>query len=250
MIEAAIFDLDDTLLDTSALADARRRGEWAVVKTRLDRVRPFGLAGVPVEEIPAQLKVEGLKIGILTHSPGWYASALLERFKIRADALVTGSDGFPPKPDPTSLKAVAEELGVAISNCVYVGDLDTDAAAAAAAGATSIGVSWSKVAPGTWRRWWPDVAVSKPERLLELAEIDRLRPLAEAVLARVEPRWHWGTVMRVEQQIGALGRYFTPEDVDRHPAHALSNLVLGAKDDAEKGEQAAEIFARLGGRPS
>jgi len=250
MIEAAIFDLDDTLLDTSALADARRAGQWSVVKARLHRVRPFGGVGVSVEEIPARLKAEGMKIGILTHSPGWYASALLERFGIRPDALVTGSDGYPPKPDPTSLKTIAEELGVAIGNCVHVGDLDTDAAAAAAAGAASIGVSWSKVAPETWRRWWPDVAISKPERLLELADLDRLRPLAEAVLAGVDPRWHWGTVMRVEQSVGALGRYFTSEDVDRHPEHKLSTLVLAAKDDAKKGEQVAEIFARLGWRPS
>jgi phosphoglycolate phosphatase-like HAD superfamily hydrolase len=250
MIEAAIFDLDDTLLDTSALADARRAGQWSVVKERLHLVRPFNSSGVPVEEIPARLKAEGLQIGILTHSPGWYASALLERFGIRPDALVTGSDRYPPKPDPTSLKTIADELGVEIGNCVHVGDLDTDAAAAAAAGATSIGVSWSKVAPEKWRRWWPDVAISKPERLLELAEFDKLRPLAEAVLTGVDPRWHWGTVMRVEQGVGALGRYFTPEDVDRHPEHALSNLVIEAKDDPEEAERVAEIFTRLGGRPS
>lgn len=203
-----------------------------------------------MEEVPARLKADGLKVGILTQSPGWYASALLERFGIRADALVTGSDGYPPKPDPTSLKAIADELAVGIGDCVYVGDLDTDAAAAAAAGAASIGVSWSKVAPATWRRWWPDVAISKPERLLELPELDGLRPLAEAVLADVVPRWHWGTVMRVERAVGALGRYFTPEDVGRHPQHALSNLVLEAKDDSDKAAQVAEIFALLAGRPS
>lgn len=250
MIEAAIFDLDDTLIDTSVLADARRAGQWRVVKNRLHRVRSFGSDDLPVEEIPGRLRAEGFKIGILTQSPGWYASALLEEFGIRPDALVTGSDGYPPKPDPTSLKTLAEELGVDIASCVHIGDLDTDAAAAAAAGAASIGVSWSKVAPEAWRRWWPDVAISKPERLLELADLDGLRPIAEAVLAGVEPRWHWGTVMRIEQDVGALGRYFTPEDVDRHPEHALSNLVLEAKDDPERGEQVAKIFVQLAGRPS
>lgn len=250
MVEAAIFDLDDTLLDTAALAAARRAGEWRIVKARLDRVRPFASAGVAIEEVPARLRAEGVKIGVLTHSPGWYAAALMERFGIRADAVVTGSDGYPPKPDPTSLKAIADELAVQVGDCVYVGDLETDAAAAAAAGATSVGVSWSKVAPLTWRRWWPDVAISRPERLLELDELDRLRPLAEATLAGVGPRWHWGTVMRVEARVGALGRYFTPEDVARHPAHALSNLVLAAKGDADEAERVAEIFALLAGRPS
>jgi hypothetical protein len=56
--------------------------------------------------------------------------------------------------------------------------------------------------------------------------------------------------MRVEPAVGALGRYFTAEDVGRHPEHALSNLVLEAKDDADKAAQVAEIFALLAGRPS
>lgn len=222
MVEAAIFDLDDTLLNTSALAEARRAAQWEVVKARLDQVRPFDSRGLPIEGIPARLRANGLKIGVLTQSPGWYAAALLERFGIRTDAMITGSDGYPPKPDPTSLRAIADELAVGIGDCVYIGDLDTDAAAAAAAGAISIGVSWSQVAPTTWRRWWPDVAISKPERLLELAELDTLRPLAEAVLAGVVPHWHWGTVMRVDPAVGALGRYFTPRDIGRHAEHALS----------------------------
>lgn len=250
MIEAAIFDLDDTLLDTSAVAVARANGQWSIVKARLDRVQAFDCRGVAVEELPARLKAAGLKVGVLTHSPGWYAAALLDRFGISADAVITGSDGYAPKPDPTSLKALAEELGVAIGDCIYVGDLDIDAAAAAAAGAISVGVTWSKVAPESWRRWWPDVAVTKPERLLELEELDRLRPLAEALLAGVEPRWHWGTVMRLEQSLSALGRYLTPEDIERFPNHALSHLVLDAKNDQVKAEQVAEIFARLAERPS
>src|ERR671924_445294 len=178
-----------------------------------------------IEAIPTRLRAAGLQIGVLTHSPGWYAAALLDRFGIRADAAVTGSDGYAPKPDPTSLKAVAEELGVAVGDCVYVGDLDIDAAAAAAAGAISVGVTWSKVAPASWRRWWPDVAIAKP-------------------------KWHWGTVMRLEQGLSALGRYLTPEDIERFPSHALSHLVLDAKNDAAKAEQVAEIFARLEERPS
>jgi len=133
---------------------------------------------------------------------------------------------------------------------VYVGDLGIDAAAAAAAGAISIGVTWSKVAPDSWRRWWPDVAITKPERLLNLGDLDQLRPLAEAVLAGVEPSWHWGTVMRLENNLGALGHYFTPEDIERFPDHALSHLVLDAKDDEAKAAQVAAIFARLGERPS
>lgn len=250
MIEAVIFDLDDTLLDTSVVREARDRQDWAGVKARIDQVRPFTSDNVAIEDVPRLLKQGGLPVGVLTHAPAWYAGTLLERFGIAADVVVTGSDGYPPKPDPTSLKAIAVALGVDVTRVAYVGDLDTDAAAAAAAGAISIGVCWSKVAPSGWRRWWPDVAIAKPARLLELDDLDRLRPLAEAVLAGVDPRWHWGTVMRLEQGVGALGRYFTSEDIERFPGHALSQLLLAAKDDEQAAQRVAEVFASLGERPS
>ncbi len=51
----------------------------------------------------------GFRIGILTHSPRWYAERLLDAFGIRYDVLITGSDGYAPKPDPSSLRAIAEE---------------------------------------------------------------------------------------------------------------------------------------------
>jgi HAD superfamily hydrolase (TIGR01549 family) len=250
VIEAVIFDLDDTLVDTSAVRAARDNQDWTAVKENLHRIVPFASDGVAIEETPARLKAEGMGIGILTHAPRWYAETLLDRFGIRADVLITGSDGYPPKPDPTSLKALAAELGVAVGSCAYVGDMHTDAAAAAAAGAVSVGACWAETVPHEWRRWWPDVAIAKPERLLELDEFDRLGPLAEVVLGGRDPRWHWGTLMRIEPDVRACGRYFTPEDVERFPGHALSQLLLEAKESEDAATRVAEIFVALAGRPA
>jgi beta-phosphoglucomutase-like phosphatase (HAD superfamily) len=41
---------------------------------------------------------------------------------MRVDAMVTGSDRFAPKPDPSGLVAAARLLGVEPGGCVYVGD--------------------------------------------------------------------------------------------------------------------------------
>lgn len=233
MIRAAIFDLDDTLVDSGVVREARDRGEWAAVARDLSAVSSFAIGGTSVDEVPAILRGRGLKIGVLTHAPRWYAENLLRRFRIPSDVLVTGSDRYPAKPDPTSLKAMIAELGLAPEECVYVGDLHTDAAAAAAAGALSVGARWAATDAYEWRRWWPDVAISDPGLLLQLDEFDRLRPFAEARLRGVEPVWHWGSVMRVGTDVRACGRYFTPEDLDRFPGDPLSSLVLEAKDGAE-----------------
>lgn len=249
-VSAIIFDLDETLVDTEAVAGARDRRDWNAVKAGLRQVGPFEVDGTAVHTLPGEFRRRGVPVGLVTHAPRWYVDELCDRFRIRVDAIISGSDGYPLKPDPTSLKAIAEELSVPASECAYVGDLDTDTAAAVGAGMRSVGVCWSRRAPAAWRRWWPDLALARPAHLLDLDALDRRGPLGEVLLAGLDPIWHWGTTMRVESGVGALGRYFTPEDVDRHPQHALSRLVLEAKEDVEAARLVAEIFARLAERPS
>jgi phosphoglycolate phosphatase-like HAD superfamily hydrolase len=249
---AIVFDLDDTLLDTSALRVARSQNDWGSVKALLDRVQPFPTAtgGISVESLPARLKANGLKVGILTHAPRWYAEALARRFGIPFDAMITGSDPYPPKPDPTSLRQIISELGADGVESAYVGDDSADIAAAAAAGALSVGVCWSRQVPEGWRRWWPDIAIASPEHILNVDSLELLRPMAEVVLAGDIPAWHWGTIMRLGNEALACGRYFTPQDVDRHPGHALSALVLQAKNDEMAARRVADVLSLLNEYPA
>lgn len=249
-IDAVIFDLDETLLDTSALREARQQQRWSEVMRRLGEVQPYRLpdADVEVIDVPLRLREEGFRVGVLTASPRHYAEALLERFGIAYDGLVTGSDGYAAKPDPAGLLGLADQLGVAIARCAHVGDLDTDVAAAVTAGAAAVGVCWSTRAPQGWRRWWPEIAISEPRRLLELAEAEKLGLLAETVLAGSAVAWHWGTLAEVEEGVFACGRYFQTSD-SRHLSSPLSMLVLTAKNDPAAAQRVAALFAGLAGNP-
>jgi HAD superfamily hydrolase (TIGR01549 family) len=245
-IDAVIFDLDETLLDTSPLREARQGSHWSDVMRRLEEVKPFELepAEVDVLDVPARLRANGVPVGVLTASPRHYAEALLERFAIPHDALVTGSDGYASKPDPSGLRAIAANLGVPAERCAHVGDTDTDTAAAVKGGALAIGVCWSSRAPETWRRWWPDISISDPVLLLKLAQGERLRLLAEATLAGDEVDWHWGTLAAVEVGVFACGRYFPTADA-RNAATELSPLILAAKDDPARAADVGAIFAKV-----
>ncbi len=245
-IDAVILDLDETLLDTSPLREARQQKRWSDVMRRLEEVETFDLpeAEVAVVDLPTRLRAAGMRVGVLTASPRHYAEALLERFGIDHDALLTGSDGYHAKPDPGGLRAIAGELGVAIERCAHVGDADTDTAAAVKAGALAVGVCWSGSAPVSWRRWWPDLAVSDPTLILRLAEEEKLRLLAEAALGGHEPEWHWGTLAAVEDGLFALGRYFPTGDL-RNAETEVSPLILAAKDDPARAVDVAALFARL-----
>lgn len=243
MPSAVVFDLDETLLDSGALRDARDSKRWNTVAGRLREVRPYEMQGweMRVAELPGLLRANGYRIGVLTHAPRWYAEHLLEAFDIDFDALITGSDPFPRKPDPTSLRAIAAELGTTPKEVVLVGDSDTDFGAASNAGATSVGVCWSRRVPSPWRRYWPDIAICRPERLPDaLRATSRMKPCSEVLASGASVRWHWGSLIRLGDRTYSTGRYFAIAD-RRHRTQRLSQLIL----DAKQGEQAAALAADL-----
>jgi HAD superfamily hydrolase (TIGR01549 family) len=247
-IRAVIFDLDDTLLDSSSLRGARDRQEWRAVLSALDSVEPFEVAEEEVEvtALPAEVRSRGMAVGLLTHSPENYAEALLKRHGVKVEAMVTGSDRFPNKPDPGGLLAVASALGVEPGGCAYVGDAVGDFGAAAAAGMVSIGVSWSGLAPDSWRHGWPDIAVNRPARLLEyLGGEVGLGPLGEALAVGEEATGHWGSLLQLGANTFGLGRYFPTTD-RRHPAAPLSRLIIDSKEATAGQERLGACFEGLG----
>jgi HAD superfamily hydrolase (TIGR01549 family) len=247
-IAAAIFDLDQTLLDTGALRHARQQREWRVVSRGLTAVKPFRstrFGNVEVIGLVEQARARGLKVGVLTQGPAWYAHELLRRHGIRVEVTVSGSDHFPRKPDPAGLRAVAAGLGVKPEEAIYVGDSVEDFWAAAAAGMVSVGVAWSGRAPTAWHHTWPDIAIDRPATLLRYLDGDRgLGPLGELVVEDRSPTMHWGSVLRLGDERYALGRYFRKDD-SRARQHALSRLVLNAKSKPSADVRVAAIFEAL-----
>ncbi len=129
---AIIFDLDETLLDTSMLRGDRTTSSLA--PSRSSTRRGQGLLGRANRASRPQIfrpkpRTWASKSGF-HHSPRWYAERLLSAFGISHDALITGSDGYPPKPDPSSLRAIADELSVPVEDCIMVGDDAADIGAA------------------------------------------------------------------------------------------------------------------------
>jgi HAD superfamily hydrolase (TIGR01662 family) len=136
---AVLFDLDDTLVITSALEPLRRTRRWKEVYAAFDQTRlPQGTVRF-LERISAKAQ-----LGVVTKAPRSYAEKLLAHHAIKVPIIVAYHDVKRVKPDPEALLLASKRLGIDPSRCIYVGDDGNDVQAARSAGFAPIGVCWDE----------------------------------------------------------------------------------------------------------
>ncbi|RUO36570.1 HAD family hydrolase [Aliidiomarina sanyensis] len=81
-----------------------------------------------VEETLARLVEKNVRLGIVTNKPTRYTDLVLAEFPALAaiDVVVCGDTLPVSKPDPAPLRFAAEQLGLAPTQCLYVGDAERD----------------------------------------------------------------------------------------------------------------------------
>ncbi len=75
-----------------------------------------------------ELQKRGIRLAINSNKSDRFTKALIERNypDIRFAAVYGGREGVPMKPDPTSAKQIAEQMGFKAEEVLYVGDSDVD----------------------------------------------------------------------------------------------------------------------------
>ena len=95
-----------------------------------------------VEEFLTKLKYQGAKMGIATSKPTYLAKLVIKNSALNnLFDVIQGTEGFPAKPDPTSIQKAM--LRLETNNAIMVGDRIEDIQAALAAGIDSIGIAHS-----------------------------------------------------------------------------------------------------------
>lgn len=136
---AVVFDLDETLVITSALESLRRTRRWK------DVYAAFSQTWLPPETLRFIQKVSRkAQVGVVTKAPRSYAERLLAHHAIAMPVIVAYHDVQRVKPDPEALLLASKRLGIAPSQCIYIGDDGNDVQAARSAGFSPIGVCWGK----------------------------------------------------------------------------------------------------------
>lgn len=123
-----------------------------------------------VAEMLDALEQAGSTWGIVTNKPEYLARDILPQlgWETRCAVLIGGDTLAEKKPHPLPLQVAAERIGIAIADCVYVGDDERDIQASHAAGMPSIAALWgyrqAHEDPATWKA---DVMVELPAALVE-----------------------------------------------------------------------------------
>jgi 2-phosphoglycolate phosphatase len=119
----------------------------------------------------------GLEIcwAIVTNKPSRFALPLVELLDLstRASAIVCGDSCPQPKPNPGPLLAACEQMNLAPSQCLYLGDDRRDLEAASAAGMPMLVAAYGYLgANEDWTTWNAHGSIDSP---IELVRFLRLR---------------------------------------------------------------------------
>ena len=119
-----------------------------------------------IDELLAGIEARGLRWGIVTNKSTRLTKLIVRTMKLetRAACVVCGDTTPHLKPNPASLLHAAAELGLAPSDCLYLGDDLRDIQAARAAGMPCAAVAWGY--GETYAAWQADTIVEKPADLL------------------------------------------------------------------------------------
>jgi len=124
--QAILFDLDQTLIDSSLLETMRSERNWDKVLQNLDLINP----AQGVDECLETIKDQGLMCGIVTNSPSHYVKEICNKFGWSVDIIVAYHDTNKHKPDPEPLLEALRKLDIKVEDCLYIGDHRNDEEAA------------------------------------------------------------------------------------------------------------------------
>ena len=157
--KAIIFDLDQTLIDSSKVEHLRVKKQWHKVLESFELIE----FNTKISNLLNILVTKGVKIGVITNSPGKYAGAILSHFGIPFHSLVGYHDVKKRKPNPEAFIKTLNTFQLTSNLAISFGDHDNDIIASKSANIYSVGVKW--YTPSYDFKSTPDCTYTKIEEM-------------------------------------------------------------------------------------
>ncbi|MFH7326656.1 HAD family hydrolase [Desulfurivibrio sp. C05AmB] len=135
---ALIFDLDQTLIDSSMAEPYRHARNWGRVYSCI----PFFKIYPGISEALNEIQRRNIAFAIVTSSPQAYCDRVLSFFNIRLNHKVCYHDTVRKKPHPEPILLAIKKLNIPPSNILSFGDKDIDIFASNSANVKSVACLW------------------------------------------------------------------------------------------------------------
>lgn len=165
-MKSLIFDLDQTLIDSSNAETLRSSRQWNQV---YETIPTFTLYEGMLELFEYVTR-EPFKICIVTTSPSAYCNKVLRHWNIPFHHTVCYHDVIHRKPHPESMVKALKLLKAEPQNTFSFGDRVIDIRASKAAGIPSIGCLWGSTEQETLIAEQPDHLIYSPREALALLQ--------------------------------------------------------------------------------
>lgn len=163
MINAIIFDLDQTLVETDSAELLRKRREWGRVYDMIPEFRLYD----DMRSIFNILLENQIPIAIVSSSPRPYCQKIVKYFDIHYNVLVCYHDTRNHKPHPDPIRVGLDRLSIESDNVLALGDKDIDIIAAKSANVIAGGCLWGCTNHKNLFQSNPDIIYEQPLDLLE-----------------------------------------------------------------------------------
>lgn len=133
-----IFDLDQTLVDTTCLENARHSRNWGEAYGLIPKTALYEGIG-PILDV---IRKNNINTTIVSTSPRPYVEKLVDYYNIPAKWIVSYHDAKPIKPHPAQMLMALQLMQVSAKDTISFGDRAIDIAASNAAGIESVACLW------------------------------------------------------------------------------------------------------------
>lgn len=123
-----------------------------------------------------ELEARGIPWGIVTNKSQRFAIPLMEGLGLRqrAACIVCGDSAQRAKPHGHPMQLASAVIGVAASDCIYVGDDERDVISGRAVGMKTIVAAWGYLGDGkSPATWGADAIAASPQDILGIAASNR-----------------------------------------------------------------------------
>lgn len=123
-----------------------------------------------IEELLTGLTAGGIPLAVLSNKPQAYTEICMAHFlgHHRFELIFGQRDHVTRKPDPAGAHEIAAELGLDVTEILFIGDTATDMDTATAAGMIPVGVLWGFRQEAELRAHGAQHLVGRPEEILAL----------------------------------------------------------------------------------